>query len=552
MLVTDLTVEIRDANLNRVGQLTPEDLSGFTMVMRYNNVGTWSLTLPASNRYVDLLRSPGYGIIVTYNDNVILSGPTTSAKLEQSTDNIVGDWVIDGADDSLILSERLAYPTPTTSDVAQQSTAYDAREGSAESVVKAYVAANIGQGCGTDRAIDYLEIEPDLARGSNVIGNARFETLQELIYPLAQTGGIGYTIEQVGDGLVFQVYEPVDRTASIRMDLENGRLTSTEYAYLSPKATRVIVGGEGEAALRVFYEGSSTESILAENVWGRRIEHFADSRSGNAGDELVQTANEMLVDNGKTIVNLNVTPSDDQTMRFGYDWFLGDRVTVVAGNVESSSVVTEIGLSVQPDGVRIGATVGTPAAIDFEAKLAENQKDQEARISNLERNEPALVATTIKQLINNRTGSTILKGQAVYISGAQGNRVTVALAKADTELTSSKTFGIAEADILNNQSGYILTEGSLTGLNTSAMSEGQAAWLSSTVAGGWSGTKPSAPNHLVLIGFCERAHAQNGSIFVKVQNGFELEELHNVKITSPTDGQFLKYQASTGLWVNSN
>lgn len=552
MLVSDLTVEIRDANLNRVGQLMPEDLAGFTLVMRYNNVGSWSISLPANNRYVDLLRAPGAGIIVTYNNAVIMSGVTISAKLEQSTDNLVGDWVIEGADDSILLAERLAYPTPTTADVTIQTEAYNTRSGAAETVIKGFVRDNISAVAGTSRAIPYLSVEPDLARGASVSANARFETLQELLYPLAQTGGVGYTIEQIEDYLLFQVYTPVDRTASIRMDLDNGRLTKTEYAYLSPKATRVIVGGEGEAAYRVFYEGTSAESLAAESAWGRRVEHFMDSRSGGAGEDLVQSANEMLVDNGKTIVNLSVTPSDDQTMRFGYDWFLGDKVTVVAGDIESSSVVTEIGLSVQPDGVRIGATVGTPTAINFEAKLAAAQQDQETRLSNLERNEPALVATTIKQLVNNRTGSTILKGQAVYINGAQGNRVTVALAKANAEATSSKTFGIAEQDIADNQSGYIITEGSLTGLNTSAMSQGQAAWLSPTTAGAWSGTKPTAPDHLVLIGFVERAHAVNGSIFVKVQNGFELDEIHNVKITTPTDGQYLRYQASTGLWVNSN
>jgi hypothetical protein len=42
----------------------------------------------------------------------------------------------------------------------------------------------------------------------------------------------------------------------------------------------------------------------------------------------------------------------------------------------------------------------------------------------------------------------------------------------------------------------------------------------------------------------------NGEIFVKVQNGYEIDELHNVVITSPADNQVLAYEAATGLWKN--
>lgn len=552
MKVQDLTVEVRNASFQRIGQLLPVDLNGLTVVMRYNNVGSWNITLPSDHRLVDELRAAGAGIVVSIGEEVIFSGYTTTATLQQSKDNPLGDWAIEGVDDSVILSERLAYPLPSEGNVTLQTTANDIRTGVAETVIKGYVYDNISAFAGTDRAIDHLTVGEDLGRGATVSASARFDVLQELIYGLAQTGGLGFTIKQVGSAIEFEVFEPVDRSLNVRMDLDNGRLTSTEYSYGQPKVTRVIVGGSGEGENRVFYEGSTTESISAENSWARRVEKFVDNRGSTDTAGLEQTAAESLVDEGKTIVNLSVTPSDDQTMRFGYDWYLGDKVTVVVGDLEATSVVTEVGLSVATDGVRIGATVGTPVAIDYESKLVSATQDQSARISNLERNEPSLVATTVKQLVNNRTGSTLTKGQAVYINGAQGNRVTVTLAKADAEMTSSKTFGLVEEDIANNQSGYILTEGSLRGVDTSSYAGGSALWLSKDFAGGWSTTKPVAPNHLVLIGFVERSHAVNGSIFVKVQNGFELEELHNVKITSPTDGQFLKYQASTGLWINSN
>lgn len=550
MKITDLTIEVRDPNLNRVGQLRPTDLVGAVFVNRYNNVGTWQVRLASGTAMAELLRQPGYGLIVTGPTGVIISGPTIAAKLEQTVDNSGGDWVIDGADDSILLEERLAYPYPSSADVNGQLSDYDTRSGAAETVIKGYVTSNISLSAGTSRAISYLDVEPDLGRGSTVSGQARFNTLQELLYPLATTGGIGYTVEQNGDLLEFQVYQPSDKSDSIRMDLENGKLTKTEYAYLSPKATRAIIGGSGEGETRVFYEGTTTASVLAEAQWGRRIETFIDERQTGDASVFQQKANEALVEDGTTIINTSVTPSDDVNMRYGFDWGLGDLVTVVVSDIETTAIVTEIGISVEADGVRIGATIGTPAPVEFESKIVVHAQELDTRISHLERNEPNLVALTVKQYVNNRTGSTLTKGQVVYISGAQGNRVTVALAKADAEMTSSTTFGIVEADIADNQSGYVITQGSLAGLNTAAFAEGAALWLSPTTAGAFTTTKPVAPNHLVLVGYVERSQTTNGSIFIKIANGYELDELHSVLITSPADGQALVYETSSGLWKN--
>lgn len=386
MELTDLTVEVRDGNLNRVGQLLPKDLIGATFISRRNNVGSWSVRLPNGLPMAEALRSPGAGIIVTDPNGVLISGPTTSAVLEQSTDNPDGDWIIEGADDSIILAERLAYPTPNTADVTAQTQAHDIRTGPAETVIKSYVEDNISAAAGHSRAIPNLLVEPDLGRGESVTGNARFIPLQDLFFGLAQTGLIGYTVEQVGSNLVFQVYESTDRSSTIRMDIDNGQLTSTQYSYVSPKTTRAIVGGAGEAEDRLFYEGTTTESLNAETVWSRRIETFIDSRGTDLPEELTHAAEEELVDNGKTLINFSVTPSDDQNMRYGYDWGLGDKVTVVVGSTEAVAIVTEIGISIQADGVRIGATVGTPTPLDFESKLISKTSEQEARISNLERN----------------------------------------------------------------------------------------------------------------------------------------------------------------------
>lgn len=395
MQLNDLTIEVRDSNNNRIGQLLPTDLVGSTFVNRKNNVGTWEVRVANGSAMGDLLRTPGYGIIVTGPDGILLSGPTMSAVLDQSVENPLGDWVITGTDDSIILSERLAYPLPTTADVTAQTVANDVRTGAAESVLKQYVDANIGPSAPAERKIADLIIETDLGRGEIVTGTARFVSLQELFYPLAQTGGIGYTVEQNGSDLEFKVYVPQDRTNTVRMDLDNGQLSKTEYSYLSPKTTRVIVGGQGEAQERIFIEQTNTVAQLAETVWGRRVETFADARGSGTEEELFQTAEEILVDNGKTIVNTSVVPTDAPTMRYGYDWNLGDTITVVINDVEYSAVVTEVGISIQSDGVRVQATVGTPTPLSFESRLVARSNDQATRISNLERNTTGYGVNTI-------------------------------------------------------------------------------------------------------------------------------------------------------------
>lgn len=150
----------------------------------------------------------------------------------------------------------------------------------------------------------------------------------------------------------------------------------------------------------------------------------------------------------------------------------------------------------------------------------------------------------------NTTGSTIPKGSVVYFSGSTGNLPTLALSQANTELGSTKTIGITATAIADNTNGEVVVQGLAESLDTSAFSSGVALWLSPTVPGGMTTTKPSAPNHMVFIGFVTRSHPTDGTIEVKIQNGFELEELHNVAISSLSNGQVLHYDSSTSLWKN--
>jgi len=160
-------------------------------------------------------------------------------------------------------------------------------------------------------------------------------------------------------------------------------------------------------------------------------------------------------------------------------------------------------------------------------------------------------------LVYNGTSSTIPKMSVVYINGAQGDMPTVTLSIASGEMSSAKTYGITTGAISANGTGMVVVDGTLKNLNTlsgfSGVSPGTTLWLSPTVSGGITTTKPYAPNHMVALGSLVRVHSQQGVINVRIQNGFELEELHNVAISGVADGQFLYYDGSTSLWKhNSN
>jgi len=166
----------------------------------------------------------------------------------------------------------------------------------------------------------------------------------------------------------------------------------------------------------------------------------------------------------------------------------------------------------------------------------------------------------VARIVNKVTPNTTLTKaayQAVRISGAQGGRLAVALAQANNDNNSADTIGIVCETIATNQEGFILTVGQLENINTTGSlqgetwADGDVLYLSPTTAGALTNIKPTgATGHIVVVGYVEYAHANNGSIYVKVMNGWELDELHNVYISSPANNEVLTYESSTSLWKN--
>jgi hypothetical protein len=153
---------------------------------------------------------------------------------------------------------------------------------------------------------------------------------------------------------------------------------------------------------------------------------------------------------------------------------------------------------------------------------------------------------------NAEPSTTITKGQPVYAFGGTGDRLTVKLANNSTDATSAQTVGmVVTSSIAPNQKGIIIVAGQLDNLSTlptSTFADGDPIYLGAT-PGSITNVKPFAPNHLVYLGFVTTASPGNaGRMYVRVQNGYELDELHNVVATTPANNDYLYYDSSTSLY----
>lgn len=173
----------------------------------------------------------------------------------------------------------------------------------------------------------------------------------------------------------------------------------------------------------------------------------------------------------------------------------------------------------------------------------------------------AKLAQDLYARVVNKTTQNLLRSnyQAVKVQSAQGQRLAVNFAQANNDLNSADTIGIVAENINNNQEGFVITVGQISGLNTTGSlqgetwTDGDVLYLSPTTAGSLTNVKPNGSNgHIVVIGYVEYSHQNNGKIYVKIMNGWELDELHNVYINQGTlaNNDALIYESSTQLWKN--
>lgn len=163
----------------------------------------------------------------------------------------------------------------------------------------------------------------------------------------------------------------------------------------------------------------------------------------------------------------------------------------------------------------------------------------------------------VKRVVNKTTGNLDLlesEYKVVKITGATGQRLSIDLALGNSDLNSATTLGIVTENINNNQEGFITYSGEVREINTTGSLQGETwldgdiLYLSPSIAGNLTKIKPIAPQHTVIVGYVQYTHSQHGRIFVKVDNGYELEELHDVLPTPYINKGILYRDTNTNLW----
>jgi hypothetical protein len=162
-----------------------------------------------------------------------------------------------------------------------------------------------------------------------------------------------------------------------------------------------------------------------------------------------------------------------------------------------------------------------------------------------------------EQYFRIRASSAILDGQLVMFTGTLGSSgaLTGAPAAGLTKDTASYIMGVATQDIANNDWGYVTNFGLVRNINTTgggeAWVDGQILYYNPNVPGAMTKTEPAAPNAKVEIAAVVHA-ATNGSLFVRVRFGSNLNDIYDVLAAAPTDGQTLVWNNTNGVWEASN
>lgn len=375
-------IYMRAADYSRLGEL--DTYQSFKAVLRFNDVGTWSLTAPYNARNARIITESG-GIVVTRDGAVVFSGPTATLR------RTAGGLEATGFDDMVILADNPAYPTPTEAGPTFSDES-DVRTGIPSTLMIDYVRANIGPAAVAGTYVSELGYAADPYLGTSGTARARFVPLLQLLQNIAwspQGGGLRFSILQneIGSAaLTFTVSQPLDRRNNVLVNRERGTLGAFTASYKAPSATHILMLGQGVGPDRMM---ATATNAAAEQMLGRRIVKVFDRRDIEDPAELQQAADAELLNCGmqRSIV---IEPLATSAVIWGRDYDLGDIVTVSAGDLVMDEVVRGVELTLEaPSGkATVQPIISSPqgAEDDPDGVAARQFRFLDERVSNMERN----------------------------------------------------------------------------------------------------------------------------------------------------------------------
>jgi hypothetical protein len=260
---------------------------------------------------------------------------------------------------------------------------------------------------------------------------------------------------------------------------------------------------------------------------------------------------------GSTFLSIETSPatqtivadSTTDTLTF----IAGENISITAASASDSITINSTGNYSSVDSIsypdyivfdttpeNTSASVGTLAWDSGESGLS----------AQLNSNINVTLGQEIYSVVYNGEATQLNKGEVVMISGAQGQKPRVIRAYNTSDAGSARTFGIVAENIESGAEGIVITQGIVKNINTNGFNEGDPLYLSAT-PGQLTTTKPQAPNHYVWVGVVVKKNSSSGRIYVKPQNGYELDEIHDVRITSIQNDDLIVYNSASSIWVNS-
>jgi len=226
----------------------------------------------------------------------------------------------------------------------------------------------------------------------------------------------------------------------------------------------------------------------------------------------------------------------------------GQVMSYNGGSWANASNLTNIG--------HIDLNTAAVASANIAGRLSWNDTDGTMNIG-MKGNQVVLqVGQEMHYYAHNDTAATIPNFTAVYTSGVHNgtNQYAIAPMTADGSVDGFLFIGITTMDIPKQTEGYITNFGYVRNVNTtgSAVGENWAAgdtlYVHPTTAGALTKVVPTAPNLAIPIGTVIKANANTGTIFVKPNTTYTLNDLHDTQISAITANNVVYWNGSK--WIN--
>lgn len=376
-----MRITVYDKNRAFVGQVGAPTFCRVTPRV-FPLIGTATFAVPLSSSQVANLRAPGARVIFQEGDEHLLSGPVDYVTIDSETETL--EVIV--VDDAWILSGILGWQVPTAAISAQGTAEYRSYTGPAETVIKNVVREN-----GVTRLkIPGLTVAATQGRGSTIDGGTtyRMHPIPDRVYPGLDIAGIGLQVRQVGTNLVFDTYVP--RTFPTVLSKESRTLKKASHSRKRPTASRVVIGGPGEAKARRFRAVTDT---ARETTWGFLGETFRDARdvqqeegvtTWTAVDAMLDARGREALEDARAVDGLSVTLAESSIFTYGANGVrVGDIVQVnVLGTIITDTVKEATLEWVTPTYTRATPVIGEQTDAETRraktlAALKESQRKEE-------------------------------------------------------------------------------------------------------------------------------------------------------------------------------